>query len=134
MIDVRNLYLAVHGVKYAGIAVFLLLLFIVFRLSRKGMIRCLAKGYLIAAAICLALFLFLLFLIVRDFNGFWTNLHYLFFANELWLLDPKTDILIQMLPEQFFYDLVVKIVRLFIFETVVLAIMSGIALKNINKG
>ena len=32
------------------------------------------------------------------------------FDNDLYLLDPRTELLIRMVPEQFFYDLVMRIV------------------------
>lgn len=37
-----------------------------------------------------------------DFNSVFTLFHKIFFTNDLWLLDPRTDILIQMLPQPFF--------------------------------
>ncbi|MDD3923582.1 MAG: TIGR01906 family membrane protein [Erysipelotrichaceae bacterium] len=58
---------------------------------------------------------FLIMIAVVDFNWFWTNFHRVFFTNELWLLDPKTDILIKMVPERFFFDLVIRIITCFMF-------------------
>ncbi len=37
-----------------------------------------------------------------NFGGFWTRLHLLAFTNDFWLLDPNTDWLIKMFPENFF--------------------------------
>jgi uncharacterized membrane protein len=34
----------------------------------------------------------------------------LFFNNDLWLLDPATDVMINMFPEEFFYDMAIGIV------------------------
>lgn len=41
-------------------------------------------------------------LISNDFNQSFTLFHLLSFSNDLWLLDPATDLLINLLPEQFF--------------------------------
>jgi len=82
----------------------------------------------------LVLFLFLITMILKDFSGFWVQFHHLFFNNDLWLLNPETDILIQMLPQQFFYDLVVRILGMFAVETIILAIMSGVGLKKLGSG
>lgn len=41
-------------------------------------------------------------LIASDFDTWFTRFHHVFFDNDLWLLDPDTEILIQMVPEQFF--------------------------------
>ena len=37
------------------------------------------------------------------------NRRSLFFTNDLWLFDPSTDLMIRMLPEGFFYDMVMRI-------------------------
>ncbi len=37
-----------------------------------------------------------------DFNKYFVGFHELFFDNDLWLLDPATDLMIQMLPLNFF--------------------------------
>ena len=50
-----------------------------------------------------------------DFNSFWINFHYIFFTNELFFLDPNKDILIQIVPERFIFDLVFIIVITIIF-------------------
>jgi len=48
-----------------------------------------------------------------DFGSFWTRFHLLFFTNDLWLLDPTTSLLINMVPEAFFDALVMRILALF---------------------
>jgi len=61
--------------------------------------------------------LFILFLFLYaalDFNKFWSLFHNLIFDNDLWLLNPNTEILVQMVPEGFFYTLVIKIILLII--------------------
>ena len=47
-------------------------------------------------------------LAVVDFNWFWTQFHHVFFTNDLWLLNPATSVLIQMVPEAFFSAIVTK--------------------------
>ena len=49
-----------------------------------------------------------------DFDSMWRLFHKIFFTNDLWLLDPNVSVLINMVPLQFFFDLVTKIVVLFI--------------------
>ena len=41
---------------------------------------------------------------ILDFNGAFTFLHRLAFRNELWLLDPRQDLLIQLMPQPFFEE------------------------------
>ena len=40
--------------------------------------------------------------IVLNFQGFFVLFHEIFFRNDLWLLDPRESILINMVPEPFF--------------------------------
>ncbi|NLL51153.1 MAG: TIGR01906 family membrane protein [Peptococcaceae bacterium] len=134
MVDVRTLYFVERRMRALGIALFLMFMMFTFKLSGNQFVRNLAKGYLIAGSVCLVLFIFLITMILKDFSGFWMQFHYLFFNNDLWLLNPETDILIQMLPQQFFYDLVVRILGLFLVETIILAIMSGIGVKKLKPG
>src|SRR5699024_3895128 len=49
-----------------------------------------------------------------DFNGFWIHFHKLLFSNDLWLLNPATDRMINMFPESFFNQMVINIIMLFL--------------------
>lgn len=40
-----------------------------------------------------------------DFDRFFTAFHRLAFTNDLWLLNPRTDLLIRLMPEALFMDL-----------------------------
>ncbi len=44
-------------------------------------------------------------LIIFDFNKYFNYFHKIFFSNDLWILDPTTDLMIQMLPEPFFFGM-----------------------------
>lgn len=44
-----------------------------------------------------------------DFTKYFIYFHEIFFDNELWILNPQTDLLIQMLPEPFFMNIAVRI-------------------------
>jgi integral membrane protein (TIGR01906 family) len=48
-------------------------------------------------------------LVVTDFTRYFTIFHEIFFNNDLWILNPNTDLLIQMLPEPFFVNIAGKI-------------------------
>ncbi len=48
-------------------------------------------------------------LITVDFYYWFTIFHKVLFTNDLWLLDPGTDVLIQMMPLQFFINITVRI-------------------------
>jgi len=130
MVDVRDLYTKAHWVRNTGAAVLIILLLLTFLLSGKKFLRLWAKGYLAGAAICLCLSIVLAGAIMKDFTGFWDKFHLIFFSNDLWQLNPETDILIQIVPEQFFYDLVVRILSFFAAGAAIMAILGGIILKK----
>ena len=42
---------------------------------------------------------------IADFDSLFTAFHRLLFSNDLWLLDPKTDLLIRICPESMFAEM-----------------------------
>jgi integral membrane protein (TIGR01906 family) len=52
----------------------------------------------------LALMIVLGVVIAVDFDGFFLQFHLLSFANNLWELNPATDYLIMLFPQQFWFD------------------------------
>lgn len=60
-----------------------------------------------------ALFYFIVAASVINFNKIFTIFHEVFFNNDLWLLDPKESLMINMLPEIFFIDAFARICIIF---------------------
>ena len=111
MVDVKALYrtaMTVAWVAAAVCAVLALLLILRAKAHRRTALRWILAGFgvfgvlLAAAAIYAAV----------DFYHFWRSFHKLLFDNDLWQLYPD-ERLIQMVPEQFFSDLVFRIVAVF---------------------
>ena len=50
---------------------------------------------------------------IGDFTQGFTAFHHIFFDNDLWILDPRTDLLINIVPEPFFVDTAARIGLLF---------------------
>lgn len=113
MEDVKQLYqgsLTIYRVCLYGMLIGILYLGI--RL-KKGVFSYLALRFVKTA---LYFFLFVAFLgayAIIDFDSFWTSFHYIFFSNDLWLLNPATDFMILMFPEQLFFQLVLRIIACF---------------------
>ncbi|MXY72719.1 MAG: TIGR01906 family membrane protein [Dehalococcoidia bacterium] len=59
------------------------------------------------------------------FDGAWNQLHEVLFTNDLWLLDPRTDRLIQMFPETFWAEATFIVVGMALAEAVVLVGAAG---------
>ncbi|KAB3530020.1 TIGR01906 family membrane protein [Alkaliphilus serpentinus] len=113
MLDVKNLFLKGRGLRRAFILLLILSMIYIIR-NNPNWIRSIAKGLKVNAYVnWMILFLFIL-MVAIDFHRYFTYFHYLFFTNDLWLLDPSRDILIQMLPEAFFLETAVKIMVLYI--------------------
>ncbi|MGM0396389.1 MAG: TIGR01906 family membrane protein [Bacillota bacterium] len=76
------------------------------------------------------LLLILVVLVLTDFTRYFTVFHEIFFNNDLWILDPKTDLLIQMLPEPFFVNIAGKIGISFIKYLLVAQLIGYIFYKK----
>jgi len=73
----------------------------------------------------------LLFMVYSDFDKYFTHFHEIFFTNDLWLLDPETDLLIQMLPEELFISIAKGIGLSFLGFV---ATIQGIGYATTRKG
>ncbi len=109
MADVRSLYRRAMAVGWLALGLALMLnSLLYFKGDRKTALRGMLWGFgifgalLAAAAVWAAI----------DFYSFWRSFHELLFDNDLWQLYPD-ERLIQMVPEQFFADLVTRIVAVF---------------------
>ena len=73
------------------------------------------SGRLHAAWLALALLLLPLMVFgiwaAIDFNAAFTFFHHLLFTNDLWLLDPATDLLIRICPQSMFAEMGLRIAR-----------------------
>lgn len=133
MADVQRLYAIGHWLRNTGLVLFFLLLGVTRYAAGKKFLKFWAGGYLAGAAIFIVLLGAIALAISQDFLWFWNSFHYLIFTNDLWQLDPQTDILIQMVPEEFFFDLVLRILFSFTVVMVGLAVGSGIVFAKKTK-
>lgn len=127
MIDVRDLYQ--NAIKVRNFSLLIYAFSLVILIMNKGLNE-LYRGFKKALGIFVFMFGLIAFFCLIDFNAFWTNFHHIFFpSNDLWLLDPRTDILIMMVPEKFFFDLCVLI----IFSIFILMLIFFIIIKLLDK-
>lgn len=131
MVDVKNLYLAAQSFFIISLVVFVALsIYYFLKLNRNEFLftfkQSFRHSFMIFGLVLGALGLYALI----DFSGFWTNFHHVFFRNDLWLLNPATDRLIQMVPLPFFTQLVFRILFTIIIIVILLTLLS---LFNSNK-
>ncbi len=112
MQDVKNLFKKGFFVRNIGIFIGIVFIFILWRISSN--IYCdILRSCIGAALISAIIFIFFFFIVCFDFYRCFVHFHEKFFSNDLWLLDPSTDILIQLFPLKFFMDIVVGVIKWF---------------------
>ena len=67
---------------------------------------------------------------LADFSGLFVTFHRVAFRNDGWLLNPKTDLLIRLMPTGFFTTLAVRV----LLWAVGAAIAAAITARWMSKG
>ena len=113
MVDVKKLNL---NARYVMIISFIIVILIsIYFIKKHILISNIFIAYKKGLIYFLLFFSLLAFWILIDFDSFWTFFHKIFFAgNELWLLNLKKDILIMIVPPEFFNNLVIRILITFL--------------------
>ncbi|MBP7072058.1 MAG: TIGR01906 family membrane protein [Clostridia bacterium] len=134
MIDVRGLF--VKGRLFRDISLIYIAVFIMLLLRKKpfrNQLRKLARHGVAVSAAGIAPVIVLIILMKIDFYRYFTVFHEIFFTNDLWLLDPAADRLINIFPQDFFTDMAFSISYLYIAEMAAILICSLIALKLVKS-
>jgi integral membrane protein (TIGR01906 family) len=126
MVDVQNLFLGAIKLR-EGAALLALLCGAYLLLKEEGLVPCRMLqwgiGLFIGGMVALAA------LISTDFTTF----HHIFFDNDDWLLNPKTDLLINIVPEGFFRDTAFMIAVLFLSICLLVWLMAAGLKKRAKK-
>lgn len=131
MVDVKELF--IKGKLIRNVSILFIISILLFVIKKdKHWKNSFAKTLLYTSVSNVGLLCILLILMAVDFYKYFTYFHLIFFNNDLWILDPTTDILIQMVPEAFFYDTAVKIVVYFVGSLLTLGLLSLYYMKK-NK-
>ena len=117
MADVKNLFLGGIKVGWFCIAAGMLLLIILIRRKTDWKILFL-RSYSMALGVWAIILAFLGIAFSIDFTRCFTIFHKIFFTNDLWMFDPATDYMIRMLPEGFFFDMIIRIIVTFMIALV----------------
>lgn len=118
MEDVRNIFWG--GIKSRNIASIIVIVGVIILMYSKAKWKILlAKWYMGITSIMILVGVGTGYIFSKDFSKYFVKFHEVFFDNDLWLLDPDTDLMIRMLPEGFFVDFSV---RIGIFVTIALVV------------
>lgn len=104
MIDVKELFQLGFLLRHIGVILFLAAPLLLFFCGVRPT-AVITKAILIGNVSFLATFGAIVFLISLDFDRAFTLFHQIFFRNDLWILNPETDLLINIVPLPFFIDI-----------------------------
>ena len=128
MVDVKNLFIGGLWLRRGAILI-LAISFLVLIKTKADWKQLLPKSFLITIGSFVGITLAAGVLFMTDFHRYFMIFHEIFFTNDLWLLDPDTDLLIRMLPEGFFLDMVKRIGLIFLILMVIVLVISVVILK-----
>lgn len=119
MEDVQGLFIGGLWLRRIGILITLCFASLAYFWGHKSAERTAALKRLIPKSLCIgtgavfAVALVLIGIISTDFTKYFIVFHKIFFNNDLWVLDPRTDMLINIVPEGFFFDTAAQIALVF---------------------
>lgn len=127
MVDVQKLFLGGMDLRLGAATVFIASL-VILNFIKADWKKRLPKSFLVGVGGFVVAVGVLAVFVATNFNKYFTIFHEIFFDNDLWILDPRMDLLIRMLPEGFFFDMVIRIGVIFIVSLGILSLISIITL------
>jgi integral membrane protein (TIGR01906 family) len=132
MVDVYRLFDIGYRVRNIAFFLFFMIVFIMQLLKYQTaylMARCLREvltGFLSLAAL-------LIIIIAVDFNRAFTLFHLIFFNNDLWVLNPATDLLVNIVPQPFFTSISIFIGALAAGFSIACIVCASIYLRKVAR-
>ncbi|HXG41632.1 MAG TPA: TIGR01906 family membrane protein [Dehalococcoidia bacterium] len=123
--DVKTLLRWVGAVQLAALTYVVAYVVLVYVWAREGPVRELAGAVVWSAVGTLAFLGATGAMALAGFDAFWDRLHQALFRNDLWRLDPARHHLIQMFPEEFWFQMVALVVG---GTLALMAVLAGLAL------
>jgi integral membrane protein (TIGR01906 family) len=131
--DVKHLFgwvFAAHEIAFVYMLSYVVAVFI---WAREKSLRALAVQSLIGSLLTIGFIVFLAVFAISGFERAFERFHLIAFTNDLWRLDPRTDRLIQMFPEEFWFDVTILTGLLTVAEAAVLSVIAGVHL-GVSRG
>ena len=135
MVDVKNLFIGGLWIRRIAILIFALAVILLAK-TKSNWKWLLPKCFLIGFGVFIGIVGIVGGLVGSNFNKYFLMFHKVAFRNDLWLLNPETDLLICMLPEGFFLDMVMRIgiiILLLMFISTVISIVALYIFKDKNN-
>ena len=133
--DVRGIVRSLKAARYVGggvVIAALALLYYLQRRERKQMLLQAARGFSHSALFLLLFASALAVWGIVNFDGLFVTFHKVAFTNDLWLLNPNTDVLLALMPLPFFTWYVGEILKamLPVLLMMLLVIVAGSRIKG----
>ena len=129
MVDVQNLYTFSHSIMIYCFITFILSTIIIILILRGKSLLYITKIFNKVLLLFIVLVGGLSAVIAYNFNSFWIKFHTTLFSNDLWLLSPSESNLIKMVPEDFFVNLIIRII-IYILILFILLFTSNIVIRK----
>lgn len=131
MKDVKGIFISAILLRRLLVAVSIICIILI-RLFKGRLHRFISNVLIFGTLTTLSVTCSIAFIIASDFEKYFIAFHHIFFDNNLWMLNPTTDNLINLVPEGFFVDMSERILTIFLsFIAVMIGI--GIVLKFFQK-
>lgn len=130
MEDVQGLFLKALTLRRLCLLTAAGCLLILFTCCRQTVRTVLPRALCAGTGLFFLLTALLAGIISTNFTKYFIIFHKIFFSNDLWILDPRTDLLINIVPEPFFVDTAARIAVTFALMT---AFLFGICIFFIKK-
>ncbi len=132
--DCRNLFQGAIRVRViAALICAALATFIYVHNGKEKTPAILAGGWLRSLAFVAAVSVVIVIMCVIDFTHVFTVFHHIFFDNDLWILDPRKDNLINIMQEDVFADAAKWIACIWLTANALLALLAAAVLRRSRK-
>ena len=126
MKDVLSLLNLALFIRNLALVLFLIAFVCLLKWNRWAII----KGLFWGSTLSLGIILIIGGFFYLNFDGAFTLFHQLVFSNDLWLMNPKTDRLIWIVPGPFFFNLIIRMVLYAILPLALTGIGTGMLFKK----
>lgn len=132
MEDVKGLFLAALTLRRACL-LFMALVVVLAAALKLDYKKALPGAVLGGTGLFFALSAVIAGIISTDFTKYFILFHHMFFDNDLWILNPETDMLINIVPEGFFSDTVIHIGITFFACVLLAAVCCVLIIRRYKK-
>lgn len=126
--DVKGVFLFVDHLQEIALVYVMAYVVGVFVWARERPLRRLAIHALSGGLLTMGVIISLSLVALGGFDRAFEQFHHIAFTNDLWLLDPSKDRLIQMFPEGFWFDVTMFLGALTLAEAALISVASAVHL------